>query len=151
MDIREVKESKSKFGGILETRFLILHSHANIAKLENTVANLLATMGPQIVTTKKTLFELEAEGVKVKMVLKQLQPSEVTNFMSFPDPIRLFCNEALILHNNQHQFQNLCPDEIQQILLEFQEVATDNELYVSQGKNMIHVKLDGNKLQFNHI
>ena len=151
MDIREIKSAKAKLGGIIETRFLILHSHINLAKLEGTVAVLLTSMGPQTVSTKKTLFELSAEGGKVRLVVKQLQPSDITNFMSFPDAIRLFCNEALILHNNQHQFQNLGADEIQQILVDFQELATDNELYVTQGKNMLHIKLEGEKLWFNHI
>jgi hypothetical protein len=150
MDIRQVKAERPKLGDVAETRFKILHNHLNITKLEATVALLLGKVGPQLVSTKKTDYTISADGDRVHVEMRAAKNPEATNFMSFPEPIRLFCNEIGILHTNYMQFSQMLEDEIAQVVVDFNALATEGALRVEQGKHAIHIWRDGQKLHFHY-
>ena len=101
MDIRQVKEAKPKLGAVADARFGILHNLETISKHESLTARFLAEKGPQKVFTRKHLYSLSTkDGQTVEAVMTEPRP-EGEPFLSFPEPVRLFCIEIGNLHANQ--------------------------------------------------
>lgn len=148
MDIRLVKEGHAKLAEVAEARFKIIHNQRRIGELEEAAAEWLAANGPQKLSTKEHLFIMQAEEKQVKVIIKEMKSMEGQPFMSFPEPVRLFCNEINILHKNQQVLLAMPEDEILQVLHEFNELAPAGELFIEQGRFMIRVKLENNRLNF---
>jgi hypothetical protein len=148
MDIRQVKEAKPKLGDVAEARFRIIHSLRTIRTHEPLTAQFLAEKGPQKVFTKNHLFSLSTkDGQTVEVAMTEPKP-EGQPFLSFPEPVRLFCIEIGILHTNQQVFTEKAEDEILQVLTELRDLSPTGELFIEQGKNVIRLSEQNGKLQF---
>ncbi len=148
MEIRLVKESKPNLGQLAEARFRIFHNLRVIGELEPATASFLAANGPQKLLTKRHLFLLhtpDGRGVEVTMTEPK---SEGRPYLSFPEPVRLFCVEIDILHSNQQMFAEKTEDEVMQVLTELLELAPGGELFVEQGKHIICIRLQEGKILF---
>ena len=69
-------------------------------------------------------------------------------FLSFPEPVRLFCIEIANLHANQQVFTEKAEDEVLQVMAELQELSPAGELFVEQGRNVIQIREQDGKLYF---
>jgi len=148
MDIRQVKESKPKLGELAEARFRIIHNIRTIQQHESLTAAFLAKVGTAKILTKKHLFILStSNGKTVDVTLSEPQP-DGQPFLSFPEPVRLFCIEIGILHDNAQLFADKSEDEVMQIVTEILELAPKGELFVEQGKFVICIRLQQGKLWF---
>jgi len=119
-----------------------------IGELEPEVGAFLAQGGLIKVATKEHLFILKPEGLQVAVTMKETRAQEGEPFMSFPEAVRLFCNEINILHQNQQAFLTLSEDEIWQILTDLRDLDPTATLTVKQGKNSVQVKFDQGTLHF---
>lgn len=151
MDIRQLIEEKPMLGKLVEARFGILHNLRKLKELEPEVYEVLKAGGPLRVATKENTFLLKAdENAQVEMELHRCHLPETVRFFDVPYPVQLFCNEAVILHNNQTIFQQLTDSEIFHIKEEFQSYGVD-ELHVTKGKFCVRVVLQGNELVFEQL
>jgi hypothetical protein len=148
MDIRQVKEAKPKLGAVADARFGILHNLETISKHESPTARFLTEKGPQKVFTKKHLYSLSTkDGQTVEVVMTEPRP-EGEPFLSFPEPVRLFCIEIANLHANQQVFTEKAEDEVLQVMAELQDLSPAGELFVEQGRNVIQIREQDGKIYF---
>ena len=148
MDIRQVKEAKPKLGAVADARFGIIHNLQTISKHESLTARFLAEKGPQKVFTRKHLYSLSTkDGQTVEAVMTEPRP-EGEPFLSFPEPVRLFCIEIGNLHANQQVFTEKAEDEVLQVIAELHDLSPAGELFVEQGRNVIQIREQDGKIYF---
>jgi hypothetical protein len=148
MDIRQVKEAKPKLGAVADARFGIIHNLETISKHESLTARFLAEKGPQKVFTRKHLYSLSTkDGQTVEAVMTEPRP-EGEPFLSFPEPVRLFCIEIGNLHANQQVFTEKAEDEVLQVIAELHDLSPAGELFVEQGRNVIQIREQDGRIYF---
>ena len=148
MDIRQVNESKPNLGQVVEARFRIIHNLRTIRQHEARTASFLSANGPQKVSTRRRCFLLSTrDGKSVDVVISEPRP-DGQPFLSFPEPVRLFCVEIGILNENSQVFNDKTEDEVMQILTELLELAPQGELLVEKGKFIVCIRLRENKIHF---
>ena len=148
MDIRQVKEAKPKLGAVADARFGIIHNLETIRKHESLTARFLAEKGPQKVFTRKHLYSLSTkDGQTVEAVMTEPRP-EGEPFLSFPEPVRLFCIEIGNLHANQQVFTEKAEDEVLQVIAELHDLSPAGELFVEQGRNVIQICEQDGRIYF---
>jgi hypothetical protein len=148
MDIRQVKDAKPKLAEVAEARFRIIHNLRRIAELEKPAAEWLTANGPSKLFTKEHLFQMKAEGEQVEVIIKETKSSDGLPFMSYPEPVRLFCNEINILHKNQQVLLAMPEDEVSQVYHDLIELAPTGEMLIEQGRSQIRVIVQNKQIHF---
>jgi hypothetical protein len=133
---------------VADARFGILHNLETISKHESLTARFLTEKGPQKVFTKKHLYSLSTkDGQTVEAVMTEPRP-EGEPFLSFPEPVRLFCIEIGNLHANQQVFTEKAEDEVLQVIAELHDLSPAGELFVEQGRNVIQIREQDGRIYF---
>ena len=63
-----------------------------------------------------------------------------------PEAVQLFCNEAIILHKNQHLFWHLTEDEVRQVAAEFRDEAGCGSILVKKGRHALLLQIKDGRL-----
>lgn len=146
MDIRQLREEKPKLGWLAEVRFGILHNHRKLDELEVLVSAHLKAAGPFKVATRQNLFEFSPDGERVNLVIREGRKLEGLPYQAVPEAVQLFCNEAIILHKNQHLFWHLTEDEVRQVAAEFRDVAGSGSILVKKGRHALLLQIKDGRL-----
>lgn len=148
MDIRQLREEKPKLGWLTEVRFSILHNHRKLAELEPLVVAHLTANGSVKIVTRENLFEFTADGGRVNLIIREGRKLDGLPYHGAPEAVQLFCNEAITLHKNQHQFWHLTDDEIRQVVSDFSSLASPDGLVVKKGRHSLVLQIVDGKLSF---